>query len=159
MAADPVSLVSDAIGLEGEIQLSTFLDRAGEKISGSLDLRGNEGLIVNGAIGADPAKFLRAGKVLWRIPRSHRVHQRLQLSAAGLAASHRPRQQLMIDDLWCGDLGDPVSPLMSGAIGFERNPASTFLDRTGQKSSRWPWQNPVRIAQQYPHWRAAKPAN
>jgi alpha-glucosidase len=46
IAADPVSVVSDTIGLEGEIELSTHLDRAGEKISHSLDLRGNEGVIV-----------------------------------------------------------------------------------------------------------------
>jgi alpha-glucosidase len=43
---DPVSVMSDAIGLSGEIELSTFLDRRGETISHSLDLRGNEGVIV-----------------------------------------------------------------------------------------------------------------
>jgi alpha-glucosidase len=45
LGADPVSLASEAIGLEGEILLSTFMDRAGETISGTLDLRGNEGVI------------------------------------------------------------------------------------------------------------------
>jgi alpha-glucosidase len=45
--ADPVSLASDAIGLEGEILLSTFTDRNGEKIAGMLDLRGNEGVITS----------------------------------------------------------------------------------------------------------------
>ncbi len=44
---EPVSLASDVIGLEGEIVLSTFMDRAGERISGSLDLRGNEGVITS----------------------------------------------------------------------------------------------------------------
>jgi alpha-glucosidase len=46
IATDPVSVMSDAIGLEGEIQLSTYLDRAGEQIARSLDLRGNEGVIL-----------------------------------------------------------------------------------------------------------------
>jgi alpha-glucosidase len=46
IGADPVSITSDMIDLNGEIQLSTFLDRTGEEISGSLDLRGNEGVIV-----------------------------------------------------------------------------------------------------------------
>jgi alpha-glucosidase len=46
LAAEPVSIASDAAGLSGEILLSTFLDRAGEKIQGALDLRGNEGVIV-----------------------------------------------------------------------------------------------------------------
>jgi alpha-glucosidase len=46
LGADPVSLASDAIGLlQGEILLSTFMDRSGEKISGALDLRGNEGVL------------------------------------------------------------------------------------------------------------------
>jgi alpha-glucosidase len=42
---EPVSLVSEA-GLTGEILLSTFLDRQGERVEGSLDLRGNEGVII-----------------------------------------------------------------------------------------------------------------
>jgi alpha-glucosidase len=46
LAAEPVSIASDAAGLSGEILLSTFLDRAAEKIQGALDLRGNEGVIV-----------------------------------------------------------------------------------------------------------------
>jgi alpha-glucosidase len=46
LGAEPVSVASDAIGLTGEILLSTFLDRQGEKIRGSLDLRGNEGVII-----------------------------------------------------------------------------------------------------------------
>jgi alpha-glucosidase len=48
LGAGPVSVGSDAIGLGGEILLSTFLDREGEKILGTLDLRGNEGLIIGG---------------------------------------------------------------------------------------------------------------
>jgi alpha-glucosidase len=43
---EPVSIASDAAGLSGEILLSTFLDRAGEKIRGTVDLRGNEGVII-----------------------------------------------------------------------------------------------------------------
>jgi alpha-glucosidase len=45
LGAEPVSIASDAAGLGGEILLSTFLDRQGEKIQGALDLRGNEGVI------------------------------------------------------------------------------------------------------------------
>ncbi len=46
LGADPLSIASDAIGLDGEILLTTFLDRCGEKIEHSLDLRGNEGVII-----------------------------------------------------------------------------------------------------------------
>jgi alpha-glucosidase len=46
LGADPLSIASDAIGLDGEILLTTFLDRHGEKIEHSLDLRGNEGVII-----------------------------------------------------------------------------------------------------------------
>ncbi len=46
LGAEPVSIASEAAGLEGEILLSTFLDRQGEKIQGALDLRGNEGAII-----------------------------------------------------------------------------------------------------------------
>ena len=46
MGAEPVSIASETIGLGGEILLSTFLDRQGEKIQGVLDLRGNEGVII-----------------------------------------------------------------------------------------------------------------
>jgi alpha-glucosidase len=42
----PVSIASDAVGLNGEILLSTSLDREGEKVEGNLDLRGNEGVII-----------------------------------------------------------------------------------------------------------------
>jgi alpha-glucosidase len=48
LGAEPVSIASDAAGLGGEILLSTFLDRQGEKIQGALDLRGNEGVIIGG---------------------------------------------------------------------------------------------------------------
>jgi alpha-glucosidase len=48
---EPVSIASEAAGLSGEILLSTFLDRQGEKVRGALDLRGNEGVII-GAAGA-----------------------------------------------------------------------------------------------------------
>ena len=53
LGAEPVSIASDAAGLDGEILLSTFLDRQGEKIHGVLDLRGNEGAI----IGASPSTW------------------------------------------------------------------------------------------------------
>jgi len=46
IGADPLSIASDAIGLDGEILLTTFLDRYGEKIRHSLDLRGNEGVVI-----------------------------------------------------------------------------------------------------------------
>jgi alpha-glucosidase len=39
-------VVSDEIGLDGEVLLSTMLDRAGERVGARLDLRGNEGVIV-----------------------------------------------------------------------------------------------------------------
>jgi alpha-glucosidase len=44
---DPISLASDPIGLDGKILLSTFMDRVGEKIADTLDLRGNEGVITS----------------------------------------------------------------------------------------------------------------
>jgi alpha-glucosidase len=46
IGADPLSIASDAIGFDGEILLTTFLDRYGEKIRQTLDLRGNEGVII-----------------------------------------------------------------------------------------------------------------
>lgn len=46
LGADPVAITASAIGIDSEIVLSTFLDRAGEKLQGALDLRGNEGVIV-----------------------------------------------------------------------------------------------------------------
>lgn len=45
---DPISLVSDSIvGSLREILLSIFMDRTGETIAGSLDLRGNEGVVAS----------------------------------------------------------------------------------------------------------------
>jgi alpha-glucosidase len=46
LGAEPVSLSSDAIGLDGAILLSTHMDRDAERINGSLDLRGNEGVVI-----------------------------------------------------------------------------------------------------------------
>jgi alpha-glucosidase len=46
LGVEPVSIASDGLGLGGEILLSTFLDRQGEKIDAVLDLRGNEGAII-----------------------------------------------------------------------------------------------------------------
>jgi alpha-glucosidase len=42
----PISIASEAAGLDGEILISTFLDRRGEKVKGAVDLRGNEGVII-----------------------------------------------------------------------------------------------------------------
>jgi alpha-glucosidase len=56
LGAEPISIASEAIG-HGEILLSTILDRRGEKIAGSLDLRGDEGVI----IGSSESVFAHAG--------------------------------------------------------------------------------------------------
>jgi alpha-glucosidase len=50
LGAEPVSLASDAIGLDGEILLSTHMDRIAEPVGGSLDLRGNEGVVIGGPV-------------------------------------------------------------------------------------------------------------
>jgi len=46
LGADPISIGSDTMAFPGEILLSTNLDRTGETVSGGLDLRGDEGLII-----------------------------------------------------------------------------------------------------------------
>jgi alpha-glucosidase len=46
LGADPISIASDAVAYAGEILLSTHLDRTGETVAESLDLRGDEGLII-----------------------------------------------------------------------------------------------------------------
>jgi alpha-glucosidase len=46
LGGEPVSLESNEKGLAGEILLSTLMDRNGEKITGTLDLRANEGVII-----------------------------------------------------------------------------------------------------------------
>jgi alpha-glucosidase len=46
LGGEPISITSDAFVHAGEILLSTTLDRTGETVSGGLDLRGDEGLIV-----------------------------------------------------------------------------------------------------------------
>jgi alpha-glucosidase len=46
---DPVELSIEGRGLDGDILLSTHLDRAGERIHGTLDLRGNEGVVIGKA--------------------------------------------------------------------------------------------------------------
>jgi alpha-glucosidase len=46
LGGEPVSLESSAKGLAGEILLSTLMDRNGEKIADTLDLRANEGVII-----------------------------------------------------------------------------------------------------------------
>jgi alpha-glucosidase len=46
LTANPIAIASDAIAYSGEILLSTHLDRTGETVSASLDLRGDEGLII-----------------------------------------------------------------------------------------------------------------
>jgi alpha-glucosidase len=50
LGTEPISLESDAAGLNGEILLSTFLDRQGERIDGVVDLRGNEGVIIGAPV-------------------------------------------------------------------------------------------------------------
>jgi alpha-glucosidase len=49
LGAEPIAVSSDAIGLDGAILLSTFMDRAGERVGGTLDLRGDEGVIIGPA--------------------------------------------------------------------------------------------------------------
>ena len=46
LGADPISIGSDMMAFPGEILLSTHLDRKGDTVSGGLDLRGDEGLIM-----------------------------------------------------------------------------------------------------------------
>ena len=46
LGAEPIAVASDEIGLDGEILLSTFMDRVGERVGGTLDLRGDEGVII-----------------------------------------------------------------------------------------------------------------
>jgi alpha-glucosidase len=46
LGGEPVSVASSSIGVGREILLSTFLDRGGEQVQGTLDLRGNEGVIL-----------------------------------------------------------------------------------------------------------------
>jgi alpha-glucosidase len=48
LGGEPASITSSSIGFGREILLSTFLDREAEKIEGVLDLRGNEGVIIEG---------------------------------------------------------------------------------------------------------------
>jgi len=54
LGAEPVSIESDAVGITGEILLSTLLDRQGEAIEDTVDLRGNEGVIIG--LKHDPEK-------------------------------------------------------------------------------------------------------
>jgi alpha-glucosidase len=46
LGAEPVSIAAEWIGLDGEILLSTHMDREREGIHGALDLRGNEGVVI-----------------------------------------------------------------------------------------------------------------
>jgi alpha-glucosidase len=52
MGAEPVSIAPETFRLGGEILLSTFLDRQGDKIHGVLDLRGDEGVIIGPGVQA-----------------------------------------------------------------------------------------------------------
>jgi alpha-glucosidase len=45
----PLSITSDTLELSGEVLLSTFLDRDGEKVDRAVDLRGNERIIIGGS--------------------------------------------------------------------------------------------------------------
>ena len=49
LGAEPISVAASPALLSREILLSTFLDRRGECVSGKLDLRGNEGVIIEGS--------------------------------------------------------------------------------------------------------------
>ena len=49
LGTEPVSIASEMIGLDGEILLSTHMDRVLEAIHGTLDLRGNEGVVIGAA--------------------------------------------------------------------------------------------------------------
>jgi alpha-glucosidase len=51
LGAEPASVASSSIGFGRSILLSTFLDRRGEQIQGTLDLRGNEGVILGAQAG------------------------------------------------------------------------------------------------------------
>ena len=46
LGPEPIAVTTSAIRFGSEILLSTFLDRAGERLEGVLDLRGNEGVVV-----------------------------------------------------------------------------------------------------------------
>jgi alpha-glucosidase len=46
LGSEPISIASRSVDLIGEILLSTSLDRRGETIDGTLDLRSNEGVII-----------------------------------------------------------------------------------------------------------------
>ncbi len=46
LGAEPATIASSSIGFGREILLSTMLDRQGEQVQGTLDLRGNEGVII-----------------------------------------------------------------------------------------------------------------
>jgi alpha-glucosidase len=50
LGATPVSIASEMIDLDGDILLSTHMDRHGERIDGALDLRSNEGVVVGIAV-------------------------------------------------------------------------------------------------------------
>jgi alpha-glucosidase len=49
LGAEPLSVRSEAIGLSSEILLSTAMDRQGEAVGETLELRGNEGVILGPA--------------------------------------------------------------------------------------------------------------
>jgi len=49
LGAAPIAATSDEFGLDGEILLSSHMDRAGERVGGTLDLRGDEGVIIGRA--------------------------------------------------------------------------------------------------------------
>jgi alpha-glucosidase len=44
--ADPISVSSDTIGFSAEIRLSTLMDRGGDAVGETLELRGNEGVVL-----------------------------------------------------------------------------------------------------------------
>jgi alpha-glucosidase len=46
LGGEPISVRSDTIGLSGEILLSTLMDREGDAVGETLELQGNEGVII-----------------------------------------------------------------------------------------------------------------
>jgi alpha-glucosidase len=46
LGATPISFASEMIGLDGDVLLSTHMDRQAERIDGTLDLRSNEGVVI-----------------------------------------------------------------------------------------------------------------
>ena len=88
LGAEPVSIASDTPGFDGEILLSTLLDRQGEKIKGRLDLRGNEGVIIGDRLRLGTDKYQRGSRPKPTIP----LLSRRRLTACGRARAGVTRE-------------------------------------------------------------------